>query len=395
MDILNVLQQEFNIKQWQAEAAIKLIDEGNTIPFIARYRKEATGSMNDEMLRNFHERLLYLRNLEEKKQQVIATIEAQGKLTEELRGQILAAKTLVTVEDLYRPYRPKRRTRATIAKERGLEPLANTILLQMTNQPLEAEAAAYISEEKGVPDADSAIDGAKDIIAESISDEADYRTYIRKLTFKEGKLISKAKDEKAQTVYEMYYNYEEPVAKMAGYRTLAVNRGESEKVLTVKIEAPADKILGYLEKKIITRENPNTTECLKAVVRDSYERLIAPAIEREIRNELTANAEDGAIKVFGKNLQQLLMQPPIAGKVVLGWDPAFRTGCKLAVVDATGKVLDTVVIFPTEPQKKIKESKEVLKKLIEKYNIELISLGNGTASRESEQVIVELLKEPP
>ena len=393
MDILNVLQQEFNIKQWQAEAAIKLIDEGNTIPFIARYRKEATGSMNDEVLRNFHERLLYLRNLEEKKQQVIATIEAQGKLTEELRGQILAAKTLVTVEDLYRPYRPKRRTRATIAKERGLEPLANTILLQMTNQPLEAEAAAYISEEKGVPDADSAIDGAKDIIAESISDEADYRTYIRKLTFKEGKLISKAKDEKAQTVYEMYYNYEEPVAKMAGYRTLAVNRGESEKVLTVKIEAPADKILGYLEKKIITRENPNTTECLKAVVRDSYERLIAPAIEREIRNELTANAEDGAIKVFGKNLQQLLMQPPIAGKVVLGWDPAFRTGCKLAVVDATGKGLDTVVIFPTEPQKKIKESKEVLKKLIEKYNIELISLGNGTASRESEQVIVELLKE--
>ena len=349
--------------------------------------------MNDEVLRNFHERLLYLRNLEEKKQQVIATIEAQGKLTEELRGQILAAKTLVTVEDLYRPYRPKRRTRATIAKERGLEPLANTILLQMTNQPLEAEAAAYISEEKGVPDADSAIDGAKDIIAESISDEADYRTYIRKLTFKEGKLISKAKDEKAQTVYEMYYNYEEPVAKMAGYRTLAVNRGESEKVLTVKIEAPADKILGYLEKKIITRENPYTTECLKAVVRDSYERLIAPAIEREIRNELTANAEDGAIKVFGKNLQQLLMQPPIAGKVVLGWDPAFRTGCKLAVVDATGKVLDTVVIFPTEPQKKIKESKEVLKKLIEKYNIELISLGNGTASRESEQVIVELLKE--
>lgn len=393
MDILKILQQEFNIKQWQAEAAEKLIDEGNTIPFIARYRKEATGSMNDEVLRNFHERLMYLRNLEEKKQQVIATIEAQGKLTEELKAQILAAQTLVTVEDLYRPYRPKRRTRATIAKERGLEPLANTILLQMTDKSLEAEAAAYISEENGVTDASAAIEGAKDIIAESISDEADYRTYIRKLTFKEGKLVSKAKDEKAQTVYEMYYNYEEPVAKMAGYRTLAVNRGESEKVLTVKIEAPEDKILGYLEKKIITRENPNTTECLKAVVRDSYERLIAPAIEREIRNELTANAEDGAIKVFGKNLQQLLMQPPIAGKVVLGWDPAFRTGCKLAVVDATGKVLDTVVIFPTEPQKKIKEAKEVLKKLIEKYNIELISLGNGTASRESEQVIVELLKE--
>ena len=393
MDILKILQQEFNIKQWQAEAAIKLIDEGNTIPFIARYRKEATGSMNDEVLRNFHERLMYLRNLEEKKQQVIATIDEQGKLTEALKAQILEAATLVTVEDLYRPYRPKRRTRATIAKEKGLELFANLILLQMTGKSLEEEAQAFISEEKGVKTAAEAIDGAKDIIAEAISDEADYRTYIRKLTFKEGKLVSKAKDEKAQTVYEMYYNYEEPVSKVAGYRVLAINRGENEKVLTVKIEAPTERILGYLEKKTVTRDNINTTDTLKEAVKDSYERLIAPAIEREIRNELTAMAEEGAIKVFGKNLEQLLMQPPIAGKVVLGWDPAFRTGCKLAVVDATGKVLDTVVIFPTEPQKKIKEAKEVLKKLIEKYNIELISLGNGTASRESEQVIVELIKE--
>lgn len=393
MDILKALQQEFNIKQWQAEAAVKLIDEGNTIPFIARYRKEATGSMNDEVLRNFHERLIYLRNLEDKKQQVISSIEEQGKLTEELRTQILAAQTLVGVEDLYRPYRPKRRTRATIAKEKGLEPLANIILLQMTEKPLTEEAAAYVSEEKGVGSVQEAIDGAKDIIAESVSDEADYRTYIRKLTYKEGKITSKAKDEKAESVYEMYYDYEEPVSKMAGYRTLAVNRGENEKVLTVKIEAPVQKIIGYLEKQMITRENPNTEEALKEAVADSYERLIAPAIEREIRNELTEKAEDGAIKVFGKNLEQLIMQPPIAGKVVLGWDPAFRTGCKLAVVDATGKVLDTVVIYPTEPQKKIKEAKETLKKLIDKYSITLISLGNGTASRESEQVIVELIKE--
>lgn len=393
MDIIKALQQEFNLQVWQAEAAVKLIDEGNTIPFIARYRKEATGSMNDEVLRNFYDRLVYLRNLEDKKQQVISSIEEQGKMTEELRAQIIAAQTQVAVDDLYRPYRPKRRTRAMIAKEKGLEGLASVILLQMTKNSLEKEAEAYISEEKGVASASEAIAGAKDIIAESIADEADYRTYIRKATIREGKLISKAKDEKVQTVYEMYYDFEEPVQKMTGYRTLAVNRGENEKVLTVKIEAPVDIILQYLEKKVINRDNPNTTPALKEVISDSYERLIAPAIEREVRNELTEKAEDGAIKVFGKNLEQLLMQPPIAGKVVLGWDPAFRTGCKLAVVDATGKVLDTVVIYPTEPQKKIAESKAILKRLIKKYDIDLISVGNGTASRESETVIVELLKE--
>ena len=393
MDIVKALQQEFNLQLWQAEAAVKLIDEGNTIPFIARYRKEATGSMNDEVLRNFYDRLVYLRNLEDKKQQVISSIEEQGKLTEELKAQILNAQTQVAVDDLYRPYRPKRRTRATIAKEKGLEPLASLILLQMTKKPLSEEAKAFVSEEKGVADEKEAIEGAKDIIAESISDDAAYRTYIRKATEKEGKLISKAKDEKVQSVYEMYYDFEEPVAKMAGYRTLAVNRGESEKILTVKIEAPEDKILQYLNKKVIVKDNPVTTPVLEEAVKDSYERLIAPAIEREIRNELTEKAEDGAIKVFGKNLQQLLMQPPITGKTVLGWDPAFRTGCKLAVVDATGKVLDTVVIYPTEPQKKIAEAKNVLKKLIKKYDIDLISVGNGTASRESEMVIVELLKE--
>ena len=393
MDIIKTLVGEFGLKQWQAEAAVKLIDEGNTIPFIARYRKEATGAMNDEVLRNFHERLVYLRNLEEKRQQVISSIEEQGKLTDDLKQQILNAMTLVAVDDLYRPYRPKRRTRATIAKEKGLDGLAGIIVLQMTAKSLEEEAKAYISEEKGVASAAEAIRGAGDIIAENISDEADYRTYIRKLTMSEGKLISKAKDEKTQSVYEMYYNYEEPVAKIAGYRVLAVNRGENEKILTVKIEAPTERILQYLEKKIILRDNPNTSPMLREVIKDSYERLIAPAIEREIRNELTEKAEDGAIKVFCKNLEQLIMQPPISGQVVLGWDPAFRTGCKLAVVDPTGKVLDTVVIYPTEPQKKVKEAKEVLKKLIDKYHITLISLGNGTASRESEMVITELIKE--
>ncbi|MDY3746404.1 MAG: Tex family protein [Lachnospiraceae bacterium] len=378
---------------WPAEGALMVFYDGNTILFLARYLKHATGSMNDEVLRNFYDRLVYLRNLEDKKQQVISSIEEQGKLTEELKAQILNAQTQVAVDDLYRPYRPKRRTRATIAKEKGLEPLASLILLQMTKKPLSEEAKAFVSEEKGVADEKEAIEGAKDIIAESISDDAAYRTYIRKATEKEGKLISKAKDEKVQSVYEMYYDFEEPVAKMAGYRTLAVNRGESEKILTVKIEAPEDKILQYLNKKVIVKDNPVTTPVLEEAVKDSYERLIAPAIEREIRNELTEKAEDGAIKVFGKNLQQLLMQPPITGKTVLGWDPAFRTGCKLAVVDATGKVLDTVVIYPTEPQKKIAEAKNVLKKLIKKYDIDLISVGNGTASRESEMVIVELLKE--
>ena len=395
MDILKKLTDELGIQRWQTEAAVKLIDEGNTIPFISRYRKEATGSLNDEVLRNLNERLAYLRNLEEKKEQVLGSIREQGKLTEELKAQILAAETLVVVDDLYRPYRPKRRTRATIAKEKGLEGLADVIRLQMTKRPLEEEAEAYLSEEKGVLTVEEAIAGAGDILAEAISDEADYRIYIRKITFDEGKITSAAKDEKAESVYEMYYNFEEPLKKLAGHRVLALNRGEAEKMLTVKLEAPEERILRYLEKQVITRENPYTTPVLKAVIADSYQRLIAPAIEREIRNDLTEKAEDGAIKVFGKNLEQLLMQPPIVGQVVLGWDPAFRTGCKLAVVDATGKVLDTVVIYPTAPQNKVAEAKAVLKKLIQKYHITLISVGNGTASRESEQVIVDLIKELP
>ena len=393
MDIIKTISQELNIKTWQTEATIKLIDEGNTIPFIARYRKEVTGSLNDEVLRQFHERLLYLRNLEEKKAQVLASIAEQGKLTTELRNAVEAAATMVAVEDLYRPYRPKRRTRATIAKEKGLESLANILLLQMTKKPLEEEAADYISEEKGVGSAQEALEGAKDILAEMISDSADYRTYIRKLTMNEGKIISKARDEKEKSVYENYYDYEEAVSKIPGHRILAINRGEKEKFLTVRIGAPEEKILRYLEKQVIRRDNSQTKELLKEVIEDSYHRLIAPAIEREVRNELTEKAEDGGIKIFGKNLEQLLMQPPITGRVVLGWDPAFRTGCKLAVVDATGKVLDTVVIYPTEPQKKIAEAKSVLKRLIKKYNVTLISLGNGTASRESEMVIVDLLKE--
>ena len=372
---------------------MKLIDEGNTIPFIARYRKEATGSLNDEVLRALDERLKYLRTLEEKKEQVIATIRDQEKLTPELEAQIRNAMTMVAVEDLYRPYRPKRRTRAMIAKEKGLEPLADLILLQMAQEPLETAAAAYVSAEKGVETAKDALAGAMDILAERISDDARYRTYIRRATRDQGSLQSSAKDEKAQSVYENYYQYEEPVRKCAGHRILAINRGEAEKTLTVKIQAPEETILRYLEKQVITRENPYTTPVLRAVIEDSYKRLIAPAIEREIRNELTEKAEDGAIRVFGKNLEQLLMQPPIAGQVVLGWDPAFRTGCKLAVVDGTGKVLDTVVIYPTAPQNKVAESKEILKKLIKTYGITLISVGNGTASRESEQIIVELLKE--
>ena len=395
MDILATLAEELGIKVSQAEAAVKLIDEGNTIPFIARYRKEATGALNDEVLRNLSERLTYLRNLEEKKQTVLASIEEQGKLTEELKAQILAATTQVAVDDLYRPYRPKRRTRATIAKEKGLEPLANLIMLQMMETSLVAEAEKYIDAEKEVNSAEEAIAGAKDILAEFISDDAAYRTAIRDLTFKKGRLISAAKDPEAESVYEMYYEFDEAVAKLAGHRILAVNRGEKEKILNVKIEAPTEDIIRYLEKKIITRDNRETSPVLVDVIADAYERLIAPSIEREIRNELTEKAEDGAIKVFGKNLEQLLMQPPIAGQVVLGWDPAFRTGCKLAVVDPTGKVLDTTVIYPTAPQNKVEEAKAVLKKLISKYHITLISLGNGTASRESEQVIVSLLKEIP
>ena len=393
MDILLKLKEELQVEKWQVEAAVKLIDEGNTIPFISRYRKEATGSLNDEQLRNLHERLVYLRNLEEKKEQVLNSIEEQGKLTDELKEKILAAQTLVVVEDLYRPYRPKRKTRASVAKEKGLDGLAEYILAQSATEPVEEEAAKYISEEKEVATAQEALQGAKDIIAEAISDEADYRLYIRNATMEEGTVTSTAKDEKAESVYEMYYNFEEPVKKIAGHRVLALNRGEAEKILTVKVNAPIDRIVRYLEKQTITSENPYTTPILQEIVADSYDRLIAPAIEREIRNDLTEKAEDGAINVFGKNLEQLLLQPPIAGKVVLGWDPAFRTGCKLAVVDPTGKVLDTKVIYPTAPQNKVEESKAELKKIIKKYNVDLISVGNGTASRESEQVIVELLKE--
>lgn len=397
MDIIQVITQELKVEKWQVEAAVALIDEGNTIPFISRYRKEATGALNDEQLRNLFERLTYLRNLEDKKNQVLSSIEEQGKLTEDLKKQILEAQTLVVVEDLYRPYRPKRRTRAIIAKEKGLEPLANILKLQMTDKTMEEEAAAFISEEKEVKTAKDALAGAMDIVAESISDEADYRIHIRKTTMKSGLLVSSAKKPEEATVYEMYYEYQEPVSKVAGHRILAINRGEKEKILTVKVEAPEEEILRYLEKQVITKDNPNTTPMLKAAVEDSYRRLIAPAIEREIRNDLTEKAEDGAIKVFKKNLEQLLMQPPIVGQVVLGWDPAFRTGCKLAVVDATGKVLDTTVIYPTAPTTpaKIAAAKETLKKLIEKYHITLFSVGNGTASRESEQVIVELLKEIP
>ena len=395
MDIILKLKEELQVEKWQVEAAVKLIDEGNTIPFISRYRKEATGALNDEVLRNLYERLTYLRNLEDKKNQVLSSIEEQGKLTDELKERILAAETLVVVEDLYRPYRPKKKTRASVAKEKGLEPLAQFILAQDATSEVMLEAANYVNEEKEVKSAKEALQGAMDIIAETVSDNADYRIFIRDLTFEEGVLVSNAKDEKAESVYEMYYAYQEPVKKVALHRVLALNRGETEKILTVKIEAPVERVLGYLEKQVITSENEYTTPILKEVVADAYSRLIAPAIEREIRNDLTERAEDGAITVFGKNLEQLLLQPPIAGKVVLGWDPAFRTGCKLAVVDETGKVLDTKVIYPTAPQNKVEEAKAELKKLIKKYNISLISVGNGTASRESEQVIVELLKEIP
>jgi uncharacterized protein len=395
MDIIKVLQQELQIGYKQAEAAVALIDEGNTIPFIARYRKEATGALDDQVLRNLDERLRYLRNLEEKKEQVLGSIREQEKLTPELEAQIRAAATMVAVDDLYRPYRPKRRTRAMIAKERGLEPLADLISLQMVKEPVEKLAEAYISQEKEVLTAQDAVNGAKDILAERISDRADYRTYIRRTTMDQGSVCSAARDEKQESVYEMYYHYEETVKRCAGHRVLALNRGEKEKLLTVKLAAPEETVLSYLEKQVIQKDNPYTTPLLREVVADSYERLIAPAIEREIRNDLTEKAEAGAIRVFGKNLEQLLMQPPIAGRVVLGWDPAFRTGCKLAVVDDTGKVLDTTVIYPTAPQNKVEEAKTVLKKLIRKYHISLISVGNGTASRESEQIIVDLLKEIP
>ena len=395
MEINKQLAEELKIRPEQVDAAVKLIDEGNTIPFIARYRKEVTGALNDEVLRNLHERLLYLRNLEEKKQQVMHSIEEQGKLTEELKKEILAATTLVAVDDLYRPYRPKKRTRATMARERGLEPLSNILLLQKTKRTMEEEAEAFLNPDLGVNTVTDAINGAKDILAEMIADKADYRKSIRQWTMKEGELIVKAKDEKAESVYEMYYDFKEPLKKVSGHRVLAINRGEKEKVLTVKVEAPDAQILHALNKTMIQGDNPQTAPYMKEAIQDSYQRLIAPAIERDIRNELTEKAQEGAINVFGKNLTQLLMQPPIKGQNVLGWDPAFRTGCKLAVVDATGKVLDTVVIYPTEPQKKIKEAKRTVHAMIKKYGITLISVGNGTASRESEQVIVELLKEIP
>ncbi|MBP5598722.1 MAG: RNA-binding transcriptional accessory protein [Lachnospiraceae bacterium] len=393
MDICKQISEELKVQKWQVEAAVSLIDEGNTIPFIARYRKEVTGKLDDEQLRTLFERLTYLRNLEEKKETVLASIESQGMLTDELKEKILAAETMVLVEDLYRPYRPKRKTRASVAKEKGLEPLANYILEMSATEPLTVEAAKYVNEEKEVKNIPEALQGALDIIAEMISDNADYRTYIRKLTFDEGIIESQAKDEKAQSVYEMYYAYEEPVKKIAGHRVLAINRGEAEKVLTIKVNAPEDRILQYLEKQVITKDNEFTTPALKETVKDAYDRLIAPAIEREIRSELTEKAEDGAIEVFGKNLTQLLMAPPIVGKTVLGWDPAFRTGCKICVVDPTGKVLTTTVVYPTEPQNKVEETKDIIKKIIKKYGVNLISLGNGTASRESEQVIAEIIKE--
>ncbi len=401
MDIIEKLRVELGIRREQVEATIKLIDEGNTIPFIARYRKEVTGSLNDEVLRNLSERLTYLRGLEEKKEQVIGSIEEQGKLTGELKEAILSAETMVAVEDLYRPYRPKRRTRATVAKERGLEPFAELIWAQETKTPLLEEAKAYVNAgqegvepEKQVSTPEEALQGAMDILAERISDEAEYRSEIRKLTSEAGSIVSEAKDDKAESVYEMYYHFEEKLDKLAGHRVLALNRGEAEKFLTVKLNAPKDRILSYLERAIIKKNNPVTEDTLKAVIADSYDRLVAPAIEREIRGDLTEKAEDGAIHVFGQNLGQLLMQPPIVGQVVLGWDPGIRTGCKLAVVDATGKVLDTAVIFPVAASKaKVEDAKRIVKRLIEKYNITLISVGNGTASRESEQVIVELLKE--
>ncbi|MCT4688635.1 Tex family protein [Vallitalea sp.] len=393
MNILKVLEKELDIKAWQVEATVKLIDEGNTIPFIARYRKEMTGSLSDEILREFNDRLTYLRNLEAKKEQVIASIEEQGKLTAELKKSILSAKTLVEVDDLYRPYRPKRRTRATIAKEKGLEPLAIKIWMQNLKSPVEDIAIEYINEEKDVKTAKDAINGAKDILAEMISDEADYRKEIRRRTFTKGKLVVKAKDKTAQSVYEMYYEYDEEIKKIAPHRILAINRGEKEKILVVKIEAPIQEIESYLRNKVIRDSNIYTTLVLEEVISDSYKRLISPAIEREIRSDLTENAEEGAIKVFGKNLDQLLMQPPIVGKVVLALDPAFRTGCKIAVIDGIGKVLDTTVVYPTPPQNKIKEAKIKLKALIEKHDVDIIAIGNGTASRESELFIAEMLKE--
>ena len=396
MDIIASLTSELNVGRGQVEAAVKLIDEGNTIPFIARYRKEATGSLNDEVLRTLDERLRYLRGLEEKKAQVMASIADQGKLTGELTKKIGEARTMVAVDDLYLPYRPKRKTRASMARERGLEPLADWIASQNAGTSLEDAAKPYVSEEKGVDSVKTAIAGAKDILAERIAEDAGYRTWVREITMNEGRIASEVRgEEDPESVYEKYFHHEEPAKSCPGHRVLALNRGEKEKILTVKVEAPEEKILQYLEAHVITGKDPVTSLVLKEVVKDSYGRLMAPAIEREIRNAVTEKAENGAFQVFKKTLNQLLMEPPISGQVVLGWDPAFRTGCKLAVVDPTGKVLDTVVIYPTAPQNKVEQAKKVLKDLIEKYHVTLISLGNGTASRESEQIIADFLKEIP
>ena len=415
MQINEKIARDLGVKTWQVEAAVKLIDEGNTIPFIARYRKEATGTLTDEQLRDLGESLAYLRSLQERKEKVMESIDEQGKLTAELRKRIEEAQTLVEVEDLYLPYRPKRRTRAGIAKERGLQGLADYILAMKKGSNVLKEAEKYVDPDKEVPDAEAAAAGAMDIVAEQISDEARFRAYIREKTWKSGTIVTSEKAQKKKDdedgkkesgkpagkkerrdVYEMYFEYEEALRRIPGHRVLAVNRGEKENYLTVKIQAPEEEILTYLEKQVTHGEknpDPDTFTYIKAAVKDSYNRLIAPAIERELRNQMTEEAEDGAIRVFASNLEQLLMQQPIAGKVVLGWDPAFRTGCKLAVADPTGRILDTTVIFPTAPQNKVREAKRVLRDLVDKYNISVISVGNGTASRESEQVITEFIRE--
>lgn len=395
MDIIKILQEELQIKRSQVENTIGLIEEGNTIPFIARYRKEVTGGLNDEVLRKFHERYTYLLNLEARKEQVIRLIDEQGKLTEELKKQIENASTATEVEDLYLPYKAKKRTRATIAKEKGLEPLAERIKAQDVTDLL-ALASEYINEEKGVATVEEALQGASDILAESISEEANYRSFIRKVTFNEGMIVTKVKDKEKdeKDVFAMYYEYSEKIKTMPGHRILAINRGESEKILTVKVEAPIEKIQLYLHKQIIKVGSP-VEDYLVSTIEDSYKRLIAPAIERDIRNELSLKAEDGALEVFNKNLYQLLMGAPIKGHTVMGIDPAFRTGCKIAVVDATGKKLDNTVIYPTAPQNKTEEAKKTLKALIEKYDIDLLSIGNGTASRETEKFVAEMLKEIP
>lgn len=399
MDIDRIIANELDIKPWQADAAITLINEDNSIPFIARYRKEATGGLNDELLRTLNERLVYLRKLEERKRQILNNIEKQGKLTLNLEKEIEEASTMVELEDLYRPYKQKKQTRATKAREKGLEKLALTIYDQKLDYPIEKEAKKYLNDE--VTSIDEAKQGANDIIADMISDKATFRRFIRDITLKKGKITITPRDKEVKSEYEMYYNYSEDISDIVQHRILAINRGEKEKILNVKIDAPVENIEFFLEDEILINysNNPSkpeynkyTTDFIMYAINDSYKRLIAPAIEREIRNILTEVAEDKSIKVFKKNLEQLLMQPPITGKTVLGWDPAFRTGCKLAVIDEYGKVLDTAVVYPTEPQNKIKETKTIVKELIKKYKVDLIALGNGTASRESEQIISDIIK---